>query len=53
MLASSQETTPQGIIATIMSIPMGLLFSGVAKKALLQDLNDIMSAVEQGVEFPL
>jgi hypothetical protein len=30
-----------------MSIPMGLLFKGVAKKALLRDLNDIKSAVEQ------
>jgi len=29
-----------------MSIPM-FLFKGVAKKALLQDLNDIKSAVEQ------
>jgi hypothetical protein len=26
---------------------MGLLFKGVAKKALLQDLNDSKSAVEQ------
>jgi hypothetical protein len=30
-----------------MSIPMRLLFKGVAKKALLQDLNDIKTAVEQ------
>ena len=30
-----------------MSIPMGFLFKGVVKKALLQDLNDIKSAVEQ------
>jgi hypothetical protein len=30
-----------------MSIPMGLLFKGAVKKALLQDLNDIKSAVEQ------
>jgi hypothetical protein len=30
-----------------MSIPMRLLFKGVAKKALLHDLNDIKSAVEQ------
>ena len=46
-LASSHETKPQGIVAKLMSIPMGLLFKGVAKKALLQDLNDIKSAVEQ------
>ena len=47
-LTSSHETKPQGIVARLLSIPMGLLFKGVAKKALLQDLNDIKSAVEQG-----
>ena len=47
-LTSAHETKPQGIVARLMSIPMGLLFKGVAKKALLQDLNDIKSAVEQG-----
>jgi hypothetical protein len=46
-LTSSHESQPQGIVARIMSIPMGLLFKGVAKKALLQDLNDIKSAVEK------
>ena len=46
-LTSCHETKPQGIVARLMSIPMGLLFKGVAKKALLQDLNDIKSAVEQ------
>ena len=45
--AESHETKPQGIVAKLMSIPMGFLFKGVAKKALLQDLNDIKSAVEQ------
>ncbi|MDT7603094.1 MAG: hypothetical protein QOF61_1091 [Acidobacteriota bacterium] len=46
-LASSHDSKPQTIVAKLMSIPMGLLFKGVAKKALLQDLNDIKSAVEQ------
>ena len=46
-LTSSHETKPQGIVARLLSIPMGILFKGVAKKALLQDLNDIKSAVEQ------
>ena len=46
-LTSSHDSKPQGIVARLMSIPMGLLFKGVAKKALLQDLNDIKSAVEQ------
>ena len=46
-LTSSHDSKPQGIVARLMSIPMGLLFKGVAKKALLQDLNDIKSTVEQ------
>ena len=47
-LTSSHDSRPQSIVARIMSIPMGLLFKGVAKKAILQDLNDIKSAVERG-----
>jgi hypothetical protein len=47
MLTSVHDSQPQGIIAGLMSIPMSLLFKGVAKKALLQDLNDIKSTVEQ------
>jgi hypothetical protein len=46
-LASCHETKPQGFVARLMLIPMGLLFKRVAKKALLQDLNDIKSAVER------
>jgi hypothetical protein len=46
-LTSSHDSQPQGVVAKLLSIPMGLLFKGVAKKALLQDLNDIKSAVEQ------
>jgi hypothetical protein len=46
-LTSSHDSQPQGIVARLLSIPMGLLFKGVAKKALLQDLNDIKSAVER------
>jgi hypothetical protein len=46
-LTSSHDSQPQGFVARIMSVPMGLFFKGVAKKALLQDLNDIKSAVEQ------
>jgi hypothetical protein len=47
MLTSSHDSRPQGIVARLMSIPMVIFFKGVAKKALLQDLNDIKSAVEQ------
>jgi hypothetical protein len=46
-LTSSHESKPQGIAARLLLIPMGILFKGVAKKALQQDLNDIKSAVEQ------
>lgn len=45
-LTSFHDSQPQSMAARIMSIPMGLFFKGVAKKALLQDLNDIKSAVE-------
>jgi hypothetical protein len=46
-LTSVHDSQPQSIVAKLMSIPMSLLFKGVAKKALLQDLNDIKSAVEE------
>ena len=45
-LTSSHETKPQGMVAKLQSLPMGL-FKGVAKKALVHDLNDYKSAVEQ------
>jgi hypothetical protein len=45
-LTESHESKPQGIVATLLSIPMGLLFKGVARKAVLQDLSDIKAAVE-------
>ena len=46
-LTESHESKPQGIVAKLMSIPMGFLFKGVAKKAVLQDLNDIKATVEK------
>ncbi len=46
-LTSSHDSQPQGLVAQLQSIPMGLFFKGVIKKALLQDLNDIKSAVER------
>jgi hypothetical protein len=45
-LTSSHDSKPQGIVARIKSMPM-FLFRGVVKKAILQDLNDIKSAVER------
>ncbi|QVL31793.1 hypothetical protein KIH39_23625 [Telmatocola sphagniphila] len=46
-LAESHQSTPQSNFAKLMSVPMRLLFKGVVKKALLKDLKDIKSAVEQ------
>ena len=46
-LTSSHDSQPQGFVARLKSIPMGLLFKGVLKKAILQDLNDIKAAVER------
>ena len=46
-LTSSHDSKPQSIVARLQSIPMGLLFRGVVKKAILQDLNDIKAKVEQ------
>jgi DNA primase len=46
-LISVHDSQPQSIVAKLMSIPMSLLFKGVAKKALMQDLNDIKAAVEE------
>jgi carbon monoxide dehydrogenase subunit G len=45
-LTSAHISEPQSIVARFMAIPM-FLFKGVTKKALLQDLDDIKSAVEQ------
>jgi len=45
-LISSHDSQPQGFVARLMSLPM-ILFKGVVKKALLEDLNDIKSTVEQ------
>jgi hypothetical protein len=46
-LTSAHDSQPQTIAARLMSIPMVVLFKGVAKKALVQDLNDIKAAVER------
>lgn len=46
-LTSIHDSLPQTFMARVMSIPMGLFFKGVARKALLQDLNDIKAAAER------
>lgn len=45
LLTSTHETEPQGVMAKIKSLPM-IFFRGTLKKAILQDLNDIKTAVE-------
>lgn len=45
ILTSSHETKSQGIIAKIKSLPM-VFFRGMLKKAIIKDLNDIKTAVE-------
>jgi hypothetical protein len=45
-LTSLHDSKPQGFVATLMSLPM-IFFKGVAKRALMQDLNDIKTAVEK------
>lgn len=47
MLTSTHEYKADTFAARLMSIPMRLFFKGLLKKALLQDLNDIKSAVER------
>jgi hypothetical protein len=46
-LATLHDSQPQTLAARLMSLPMGLLFKGVARKALLQDLKDIKAAAER------
>ena len=46
-LSSSHVSEPQSFVRKVMAIPMSLLFNGVARKALLKDLNDIKTAVER------
>ena len=47
-LTSIHDSQAQSLVAKVMSIPMGLFFKGVAKRALLQDLQDIKTVVEKG-----
>jgi hypothetical protein len=46
VLTSTHETTATGFIAKIKSLPM-VFFKGMLQKAILKDLNDIKTAVEQ------
>jgi hypothetical protein len=46
-LSETHEFNPQSGAARVLSILMGILFKGVIRKAILQDLYDIKVAVEQ------
>ncbi|HJQ97276.1 MAG TPA: SRPBCC family protein [Candidatus Polarisedimenticolaceae bacterium] len=46
-LSSSHDSRPQTFVAKLQSIPMGLFFKGVVRKAVVQDLVDIKAAVER------
>ena len=46
-LATAHDSQPQTLATRLMALPMGLLFKGVAKKALLQDLEDLKAAAER------
>jgi hypothetical protein len=45
-LVSGHDTQPQGLVAKLKAAPM-FLFKGVIRKALLQDLTDLKTAVEK------
>lgn len=47
-LISAHESLPQTMVARLQSIPMGLFFKGVIRRAILKDLSDIKSKVEHG-----
>lgn len=47
ILTSAHDSQPQGLAATLKSIPMALFFKGVIRKTILQDLDDIKTAVER------
>ena len=46
-LSESHESQPQTLMARLQMIPMALFFKGTIRKAILQDLNDLKSAVER------
>lgn len=46
VVSSAHDSQPRTWMARLQAIPMGLLFRGTIRKAILQDLNDIRAAVE-------
>lgn len=46
-LTMTHDSKPQGFVAKLLAFPMGFVFKGMMKKAILQDLNDIKAVVEK------
>lgn len=46
-LKMTHLSKPQGFVVKLLSIPMGLVFKRILRKAIMQDLNDIKVAVER------
>ena len=46
-LTMSHDSQPQGFMARLLSVPMGLAFKGTMKKAFGKDLEDIKAAAER------
>ena len=46
-LTMTLDASPQTILVRLLSLPMGLLFRGATRKAMLNDLNDLKEAVEK------
>jgi Polyketide cyclase / dehydrase and lipid transport len=46
-VTSAHDSQPQGLVARLKTIPMALFFKGVIRKHILQDLNDLKTAVEK------
>jgi len=46
-VTSSHDSQPQTFAAKLQAIPMGLFFKGAIRKAIMQDLTDIKTAVER------
>ncbi len=46
-VTSSHDSQPQTFAAKVQAIPMALFFKGAIRKAIMQDLNDIKTAVER------
>ncbi|HKP29475.1 MAG TPA: SRPBCC family protein [Gemmatimonadales bacterium] len=47
ILSETHEFNPRGGVARVLSVLMGIVFKGVIRKAIIQDLYDIKVAVEQ------